>query len=175
MTVFETNTEISKQLATRERSYLGAGIIVTHHDGTALRFLLLEGAKTNIWSFPKGHGEMKDGHNPFRTAVRETEEETGLVAVRDYTVLSHPFHLDNRWYWIGIVRSADVAASIRLAPKEHCRYAWLTLAEMEALPSNISVRCWVQKASTSPIIKGAISFLSSMKPTHCFAPECIAS
>ena len=171
MTVFETNTANTN----RERSYLGAGIILTHHDGTTLRFLLLEGAKTGIWSFPKGHGEKKDGYIPFRTAVRETEEETGLVASRDYAVLSHPFHLGNRWYWIGIVRNAKVAASIRLAPKEHCRYTWLTLAEMDTLPSNADVRGWLQKTSTSTVVKGAISFLSSMQPMHYSVPECIVS
>jgi 8-oxo-dGTP pyrophosphatase MutT (NUDIX family) len=174
MTVFETNTNTTK-INERERSYLGAGIILTHHDGTALRFLLLEGAKTGIWSFPKGHGEKKDGYIPFRTAVRESEEETGLVAAQDFAVLSHPFHLGNRWYWIGIVRSAEVAARVRLSPKEHCRYAWLTVSEMDTLPSNADVRSWIQKTSTSTVVKGAISFLSSMQPTHCSAPVCIVS
>lgn len=167
--ITQTNTE------SRARSYLGAGIIVTHLDGATVRFLLLEGAKTGIWSFPKGHGEKEDGYIPFRTAVRETEEETGLVAAQDYTVLSHPFHLGNRWYWIGIVKSAEVAARIRLAPKEHCRYAWLTLAKMNTLPINADVRNWLQKTSTSIVVKGAISFLSSMQPMHCSAPAYIVS
>lgn len=47
--------------------------------GGMLRFLLIKDSYGN-WGFPKGH--LEEAESPAAAAVRETEEETGLPALR---------------------------------------------------------------------------------------------
>jgi 8-oxo-dGTP pyrophosphatase MutT (NUDIX family) len=44
--------------------------------------LVVQGRKTNKWSFPKGHRYECEGE--FECAIRETEEETGLILDSNY-------------------------------------------------------------------------------------------
>lgn len=49
--------------------------------GPSGRFLLVRGAKTGIWSFPKGH--LKYGELGQECALRELKEETGIELPRN--------------------------------------------------------------------------------------------
>ena len=111
------------------------------------RFLLLQGRDTGIWSFSKGHPEPEDAGDPLRTALRETREETGYVAGRDYRIVSEgPVRLGKRPYWVGIMLPG-AAGRPRLAVGEHSDCGWFTWAEIARLPSNTDVRSWCKKAA----------------------------
>jgi 8-oxo-dGTP pyrophosphatase MutT (NUDIX family) len=59
---------------------VSAGGIVFRRDATGvIRFLLIKDSYDN-WGFPKGHLEASE--SPAAAALRETEEETGLHALR---------------------------------------------------------------------------------------------
>jgi 8-oxo-dGTP pyrophosphatase MutT (NUDIX family) len=52
------------------------GIIVVRKGNPDLFLLLQHNDSKGSWSFPKGHHE--EGETPIETALRETEEETGI-------------------------------------------------------------------------------------------------
>ena len=135
-------------------------------------FLLLKGLDSGVWSFPKGHPEAMDGGMPLCTAVRETREETGLVAGVDYDILSDSIRFGKRPYWIGVIR--PTAGRIRLANDEHSMAAWFTWAEIAQLEScNTDVRCWIKKSRgangmfhrLTSLIDSLLSPLSSPSPS----------
>jgi 8-oxo-dGTP pyrophosphatase MutT (NUDIX family) len=127
--------------------YVGAGIILMARSPCLGedRFLLLKGLDSGVWSFPKGHPEAMDGGMPLCTAVRETREETGLVAGVDYDILSESIRFGKRPYWIGVVR--PTMGRIQLACDEHSMAAWFTWSEIANLEAcNTDVRCWIKKS-----------------------------
>ncbi len=129
----------------KARAYAGAGIILTRVDGPVPRVLCLRGRATGIWSFSKGHPENIDGRVPLRTAVRETQEETGLVAGKDYLIIGSSVRFGKRPYWIGLLCNG-AAEKVCVARKEHDVAAWFSLAEVQQLRGNTDVRAWAKKA-----------------------------
>ena len=128
-----------------KQTYVGAGIILVRYDPEGQhRYLLLKGTTTGVWSFSKGHPEAHDKEVPLRTAVRETCEETGLVAGHDYDILGNSIRFGKRPYWIGIMR--DVNTAVKLSNREHSEAVWYTWEEIADLSTNIDVRCWVKTA-----------------------------
>ncbi len=125
-------------------NYVGAGIILTDLSGTEPRFLLLCGTDSGVWSFSKGHPEVCDRNSPLRTAVRETQEETGLRCGLDYDIMGDALRFGKRPYWIGVVRDAQVP--IQLTAREHCEWGWFTVSEIIGMNTNCDVRTWVKKA-----------------------------
>lgn len=140
--------------------YVGAGIILVCADaGEEKKYLLLKGRSPGeVWSFPKGHPEPYDKQSPLRTAVRETCEETGLIAGQDYTILGNSIRFGKRPYWVGVLRGP---CSIRVNQKEHTEATWMTWDEIAALKStNTDVRCWVKKSrGTNGEFMRILSFL----------------
>jgi len=55
-----------------------AGVIIFYHQGKSVNYLLLH-HHGDYWNFPKGTQEK--GENDLATALRELEEETGIVDV----------------------------------------------------------------------------------------------
>lgn len=130
-----------------EKKYVGAGIILVHLTATsAPRYLMLKGSRSGIWSFSKGHPESVDRGSPLRTAVRETEEETGYVNGRDYHIIGDAIRFGKRPYWLGLV-TADVPPPMKLSRTEHTEAAWMTRDEVANLESNTDVRAWTKKAA----------------------------
>ena len=128
-----------------KQPYVGAGIILVQYDPEGQhKYLLLKGTTTGVWSFSKGHPEARDKEMPLRTAVRETCEETGLVAGRDYDILGNSIRFGKRPYWIGIMR--DLNTAVKLSNREHSEAVWYTWEEIADLSTNIDVRCWVKKS-----------------------------
>jgi len=125
---------------------VGAGVIlvkIAEENGEPL-FLVLRGADTGVWSFSKGHPEDIDNDDLLTTAIRETREETGFVAWRDYCLLqSAPIRYGKRPYWIGIMTNKFDTPKIN--NREHDMARWCTASEIEALRSNVDVRMWTRK------------------------------
>jgi 8-oxo-dGTP pyrophosphatase MutT (NUDIX family) len=55
-----------------------AGAVVVRLDGPEPRFLLVKARRDpTVWIFPKGH--VEEGETAEQTALRETEEEAGVI------------------------------------------------------------------------------------------------
>ncbi len=70
-------------------NYEGAGFIFMTPQ---LDILLVNEKKSGKWGMCKGHRERKDGGNPTTTAIREANEELGLLP-EDYEIWGEPFIL----------------------------------------------------------------------------------
>lgn len=125
-------------------SYVGAGIIVVSLGFNEPRYLMLKGVDSGVWSFPKGHPDTIDAGSQLRTAVRETYEETGYSAGREYDIIGNSIRFGKRPYWLGVVR--DFVPVARISCSEHSESAWLTWEEISVLNANTDVRAWVKKA-----------------------------
>lgn len=157
-----TNTTKLGAPVWKARAYTGAGIILTRMDGTVPRVLCLRGRATGIWSFSKGHPENVDGRVPLRTAARETQEETGLVAGVDYKIIGTSMRYGKRPYWIGVLENG-AANQVRVARKEHDAAAWFSLAEVQQIRGNTDVRAWAKKAENAfmPVLAAGVLAISS--------------
>lgn len=100
---------------------------------TTIEFLLLQASDgIHHWTPPKGH--VDPGENDLETALRETQEETGIEASQltvpegfrrelNYMARKKPKTVI---YWLAEVKDYDV--EIRLS-QEHQAYRWLGLDE----------------------------------------------
>ena len=126
----------------------GAGVVMTWQPpkNRPIKYLLLKGAETGKWSFPKGHIESFD-KTTQDTAIREVIEETGLRAEIDYTLSTNSKRYGRNIYWTGVVRHY-FTPKINISAREHTTYSWFTLTELlEADPSivNKDIREWIAK------------------------------
>ncbi len=88
------------------------------------KILVVKGRRSGKWSFPKGAAEDGD-RDILHTAMRETEEEVGLVAGRDYDLLSDPpIHHHNATYFLASQTSVT-AENLKTDPAEVAAVAWL--------------------------------------------------
>lgn len=125
----------------------GAGIVLVRNTSEGPCFLLLCGADTGVWSFPKGHAEAVDNNDPLATAVRETWEETGYHAGVDYEIIGNKFRLGKRPYWIGRMNAMS-SSTPRLSPREHSTFGWFRADDLEKLTANTDVRALVKHQKT---------------------------
>lgn len=129
-----------------KKPYTGAGIILARlSDGEEPRFLLLRGRKTGVWSFAKGRPEENDRGAPLRTAVRETYEETGFMAGKEYTLIHKSIRFGKRAYWLGVMQPSAVY-QLRIRSAEHTMAGWFTWDEVDRLQGNTDVREWAKKS-----------------------------
>jgi 8-oxo-dGTP pyrophosphatase MutT (NUDIX family) len=143
-----------------KKPYTGAGIILARlNDGEEPRFLLLRGRKTGVWSFAKGRPEENDRGTPLRTAVRETYEETGFMAGKEYTLMNKSIRFGKRAYWLGVMEpnatqslsgssatTATPSPKLRIRSAEHTMAGWFTWDEVDRLQGNTDVREWTKKS-----------------------------
>jgi 8-oxo-dGTP pyrophosphatase MutT (NUDIX family) len=170
----EADPTVENHSVRRRKTYAGAGILLTRLDADEPRFLLLCGRDSDIWSFPKGHPEVCDGRTPLRTAVRETYEETGYVASRDYTIYGSAMRFGKRPYWIGILHPN--AQPTRLSAREHRCARWFSYDEIVNIKTNSDVRDWQLRNGPSSQFHATLSSaISAKRSTHLSAPECSAS
>lgn len=74
----DTDNQISiGRTAAKVKQQVVAGCIVYRETESGTRFLLLY-RRGGYWNFPKGHFEI--GEDALQTALRETEEETGIAS-----------------------------------------------------------------------------------------------
>lgn len=171
-------TMVTSSTPRRTTAYGGAGILLTRLDADGPRFLLLCGRDSHIWSFPKGHPESGDRGAPLRTAVRETHEETGFVAGRDYTIYGSAMRFGKRPYWLGILDPTN-QRPLCLAAREHLCARWFSMDELVlGLKMNSDVRDWcAHNGPGTPFyatLMSASQMLFATQPTHSTAPVNIA-
>jgi 8-oxo-dGTP pyrophosphatase MutT (NUDIX family) len=175
-----TTTNRIRMFTSEAMNYVGAGIILVNFEGDTTRYLLLRGTESGVWSFSKGHPEICDRNSPLRTAVRETQEETGLRCGLDYDIMGDALRFGKRPYWIGIVRP-ESTGEIRLTAREHNSYGWFTVDEILAMNTNCDVRTWVKKAKGPSKFSHTMGVITSMisgqtrRAMHSTAVACNAS
>lgn len=106
-----------------------AGFIVFRRTSEGIKFLLLY-RRGMYWGFPKGH--FGPGDNALRTALRETEEETGLKPSELRIVSEFRTNMEFHFYGDGgkifdrvILYLAEThQPQIRISPREHSGFAW---------------------------------------------------
>jgi 8-oxo-dGTP pyrophosphatase MutT (NUDIX family) len=77
-----------------------AGAVVVRLDGPAPLFLLVKARRDpTVWIFPKGH--VEDGETAEQTALRETQEEAGVIGrilaplgALEFESVGRPLHVE---------------------------------------------------------------------------------
>jgi 8-oxo-dGTP pyrophosphatase MutT (NUDIX family) len=125
----------------RYRRDVSAGIIVFHRTPDGCRFLLLLSRLTKrpLWEFPKGG--VDEGETVLEAALRELQEETGLLP-GDVTLRDGFQHKEDYRFTSGkgeervLIRKAVTyflaeasRTEVTLSAHEASDYAWLTLPE----------------------------------------------
>jgi 8-oxo-dGTP pyrophosphatase MutT (NUDIX family) len=133
-----------------------AGFVIYRHTSDGVKFLLLY-RRGEYWNFPKGHFE--EGERSLNTALRETEEETGLKKselriVPDFRAYEK-FHFergDEKIYDTVILYLAETKQpNIRISPREHSGFAWFLYHD--------AVKVLRRYAGTRRVLKQAHDFI----------------
>ena len=96
-------------------------------------FAVIHRPRYDDWSFPKGKGHQ--GEHPLRAAVRETEEETGIVARLGRRLPTSRYPIGERIKQVEYWAARPVASSAFTPNSEVDEVIWLPAAEAEALLS----------------------------------------
>jgi mRNA-decapping enzyme subunit 2 len=107
------------------------GAICVNKDGEVA---LVKGRTSNKWSFPKGHRER--GETALDCALRELEEETGLLLNTKY-VSSH--NLKGGEYFIFAIEDDKTPILCPHDTREISEAAWWPLTSLPLLDSNVDV------------------------------------
>lgn len=115
------NGEVKKQVV--------AGFIIYRRTEDGIKYLLLY-RRGAYWNFPKGHFEL--GENAMATALRETEEETGIssrelhVVPGFKTYVRFSFEKEGRQIYDTVILylAETRKAEVKISPREHSGYAW---------------------------------------------------
>lgn len=117
---------------------LSAGVIVVRDTPDGARILLLRAYKN--WDFPKG--VVEPGEEPRAAAIRETEEETGVVDLAfdwgDEFFETEPYARNKvARFYLARTRAERVVLPVNpeLGRPEHHEFRWVDLAEAYALAS----------------------------------------
>ena len=126
-----------------------AGAIIFRRDSKGIQYLLLFGDKIG-WGFPKGH--IDSGEEPRETAIREIEEETGIIidefipnfeAYTQYDMKfdyskTPPEPLEKPYKKTCVYYLAEVSKGQRVRiSHEHEKYIWATyIASQEKIEFN---------------------------------------
>ncbi|WP_413557511.1 NUDIX domain-containing protein [Bdellovibrio sp. HCB209] len=130
------------------RNILSAGVVPYCKSKDGVRLLILR--SFNYWDFPKGEVDFEE--NPFKAAVRELKEETGLINA-EFT-FGHDFYETEPYgkgkvarYYIGKIDGMpeiEMPISEELGEPEHHEYRWATPDECGYLfgPRLVRVLTW---------------------------------
>lgn len=112
---------------------LSAGVVVLNSDRDRYRYLLLRAY--NYWDFPKG--VVESGETPLEAAIREVQEETGLVDLHfrwgEVYRETQPYNHGRKIARYYIAEAPTTRISLLVNPllgrPEHSDYRWVTRAE----------------------------------------------
>jgi bis(5'-nucleosidyl)-tetraphosphatase len=117
---------------TTTKTLTSAGIVLYCKKQGTPYFLLLCHSKGKHWDFPKG--KIEQGETVKEAALRELEEETGLIAQ------VHPDFLETISYWLRekeflihkkvffFIGTISDIAQVTLS-REHCDYKWVPFTQ----------------------------------------------
>ena len=140
-----------------------AGFIIYRRTHDGVKFLLLY-RRGGYWNFPKGHFEH--GEKALQTALRETEEETGikkseLRIVPNFRteVNFHFFRGDKKIYDRVLLYLAEThQAEVKISPREHSGFAWFVYPD--------AVKILGKYVGTKNALKQAQDFLRARSAQH---------
>ena len=92
-------------------------------------------------------GSLHEGESVSEAALRELEEETGIIAMPTITMLEHNYEIIPAWrdryapevthnHETVFVLQLDACCEVRLNPHEHRRYVWLSREQAAAKASS---------------------------------------
>jgi bis(5'-nucleosidyl)-tetraphosphatase len=144
---------------------LSAGVVVVRAAEGGKRFLMLRAFRN--WDFPKGMQEARE--SPLETAIREVEEETGIVDLEfpwGYGYFeTGPYSRGKiARYYLGSTQTSRVELPVNpeLGRAEHNEYRWVSLTDANQLasPRVRLVLGWVaqvlQSALSSALSRGPV-------------------
>lgn len=141
-----------------------AGFVIYRRTSEGIKFLLLY-KRGQYWNFPKGHFEQ--GEDALATALRETEEETGIK--KSELRIVPGFRAYERFFFrAGGERIHDTVilhlaetrkAEIRISPREHSGFGWFSYQDAVA---NIGKKY----EATKRVLKYAHDFLRPKSSPH---------
>ncbi len=103
-----------------------AGLVLFRREAAGHRYLLLTNARHGDVGLPKGHAEP--GEDELATALRETEEETGLRPARLCRHLRREVRYPvGRTTKVVTYYAAEASATAVRLSREHSAHAWLDL------------------------------------------------
>jgi bis(5'-nucleosidyl)-tetraphosphatase len=150
-----------------EKRQIVAGFIIFRKTEEGMKFLFLY-RRGGYWNFPKGHFEK--GEDAIRTALRETEEETGikpsdLRIVPNFKtyVRFHFFHAGQKIHDTVILYLAESRQErVVVSPREHSGYAWFLYKD--------AIKMLGRYAGTKRALSQAYEFLHPRK-SHMAKPS----
>ena len=129
-------------------AYEGAGVQIFKED----HVLMVNGARSARWGFPKGHPELWDKKLPLNTATRECFEETGLRLHDDYVIDNPtPKRIGKRLYFYARSLKDTFEKTIK-DTNEISDVAWWAFDDFIGRDDilNSDLRCWIKKRGKSP-------------------------
>jgi 8-oxo-dGTP pyrophosphatase MutT (NUDIX family) len=125
------------------------GIIV--FDRSTRKYLVIQGmhkGKIGKFGFPKGQKDPTD-HDTIATAIREMNEETGVLVSRDLLSESRTFRSRNHVYYYVNADQITIPATFNpTTPEEIANISWMTVSELRMLPEsevNSAMRKWLYR------------------------------
>lgn len=105
--------------------------------------LIVKGAKTGKWSFPKGHKKFTGGttESYIDCAVRETLEETGVDLASRTHIAVHKLSIGEYYFF-------EIEEELPLSVQDCVEVAdaqWVSVEEMMRLPCNVDVNNFLSR------------------------------
>lgn len=87
-----------------------------------------------FWDTPGGCLDF--GEDPTKTLIRESKEEVNLnIKIEKLLYCHNQVYLESARHWFALVYQCEIiSGEIKLDPKEHQEYRWVTLEELKDLP-----------------------------------------
>ncbi len=160
-----------------EKHQVVAGFVVFRRTNDGLKFLLLY-KRGNYWNFPKGHFEH--GEDSLATALRETEEETGIrrselriiPGFRAYERFSFRSGRERVHDKVILFLAETRKADVRISPREHSGFAWFLYEDaVRLIPKKYEVTKRVLKQAYDFLRKKSVQSGRGHSPrTHAHVP-----
>lgn len=132
----------SPQIKCKKEIIKRSGIIFVSRQLDDLKFLVVKGVLSGIYSFPKGR--QNDDENVELCASREVFEETGIEIDPSQLTSSNRIKLGKNTYFILEVNEDNYQAFNIQDREEICEVTWKSISELRRLHCNKDIRNLLQ-------------------------------